>query len=154
DSRVALVGRRRRDRRAPPARRVSHMPGTRSRTDREAAPRGDRRIMAGVLVLAAMALVVWIRTRPLFLAGTEPTQRSHLPFTAADGRSYVHLGDFDSYYWLRAARRYLESGSACDRVVNGECRDEHTRPPFGSVGLYTRSLHVMSIVWLHRLMTW
>src|SRR5262249_15281238 len=127
------------------------MRGTRSPRNREA---HGGRIFACVEVLAAMALVVWIRTLPLSLNGIDPAERAHLTFTAADGRQHVHLGDYDSYYWLRGARRYLQSGTVCDRIVHGDCRDDHIRAPFGGPGMYERSAHVMSIGWMHRLMTW
>ncbi len=106
-----------------------------------------------LLILAAVALVVWIRTRPLSLGAVAPTERAHLTYTAPDGHAHVHLGDYDSYYWLRAARTALRSGSVCDRRVGNECRDDHVHAPFGGVGKYERSLHVASIVWVQRVMT-
>ncbi len=108
----------------------------------------------GVLILAAVALVLWIRTRPLSLGAVAPAERSQLTYAGADGHEHVYLGDYDSYYWLRAARTALSSGTVCDRLVGTECRDDHAHAPFGGVGKYERSLHVASIVWVQRLMTW
>jgi asparagine N-glycosylation enzyme membrane subunit Stt3 len=79
--------------------------------------------------------------------------RSEMTFTAADGRSYTHLGDYDSYVWLRNARTYLEKGTTCDAIVGGECRDTYGNAPVGYRMVYNRSLHIAAIVAVHRLMT-
>lgn len=112
------------------------------------------RIVSVALIVTAMAITVWIRTLPLGLGGVDPSDRASLTYRGGDGRDHVYLGDFDSYYWLREARQYLASGSVCDHVAGGACWDDHVRAPFGGLATYERSLHVASIVWVHRLMTW
>jgi dolichyl-diphosphooligosaccharide--protein glycosyltransferase len=113
-----------------------------------------RRAVSVALVLAAMLLTVWVRMLPLALGGVDAAQRATLRFAGADGREHVYLGDFDSYYWLRAAQHVLQSGSICDRDASGDCRDELAHAPFGALAHYPDSLHVASIAWLHRLATW
>lgn len=66
------------------------------------------------------------------------------------GPSYVYLGDFDSYLWLRQARNVLEHGSACDLPSDDICRNQLTHAPLGRDMLYPRSLHVQGIAALHR----
>jgi hypothetical protein len=130
------------------------------------------------LVLLSMTLVGWIRLLPQSLgivddladriarrqreeqfAREDATAiarrlRSELTYTGADGREYVYLGDFDSYLWLRHARNYLRTGTACDAVVDGACRDTYTNAPVGARTPYARSLHVAAIVVLHDVITW
>src|SRR5204862_5380593 len=77
--------------------------------------------------------------------------KAQMTFTAADGRSYAHLGDYDSYVWLRNARTYLEKGTTCDAIVGGECRDIYGNAPVGYRMIYNRSLHIAAIVAVHRL---
>jgi asparagine N-glycosylation enzyme membrane subunit Stt3 len=74
-------------------------------------------------------------------------------YRGPDAREHVYLGDYDSYFWLRQARSYLRSGTVCDAVVDGECRDAHGGAPVGRLMPYDRSLHVAAIVALHRLVT-
>ncbi len=78
--------------------------------------------------------------------------QSELRYEAA-GSSYVYLGDLDSYAWLRTARNYLRTGTTCDAVVGGECRDTYVNAPVGARMVYGRSLHIAAIVALHRLLT-
>lgn len=124
-------------------------------------------------VLACMAVVLWVRLLPLSLpvaddwarmlagrpgyptdqAALARTLRADLSFQGADGRQHVYLGDFDSYHWLRMARNYLERGTACDAVVDGRCRDTLATAPLGSRMIYARSVHVLAIVVLHRVLT-
>jgi asparagine N-glycosylation enzyme membrane subunit Stt3 len=136
------------------------------------------RLRRPALLLFALGLVVWIRLLPLSLAGVESraaqiATRQAQPQSAAfvdaqlraserlkddlryeaGGRSYPYLGDYDSYLWLRHARRVLETGTACDTVVDGECRDMHTHAPVGVRSRYGRSLHIVAIVALHRAIT-
>ncbi|HVM97697.1 MAG TPA: STT3 domain-containing protein [Candidatus Acidoferrales bacterium] len=75
-------------------------------------------------------------------------------FTAADNREYAYLGDQDSYTWLRMARNYLQHGSTCDAVVDGECRDTFVNAPLGTKMIYGRSLHIAAIVVLQRIIEW
>jgi dolichyl-phosphooligosaccharide-protein glycotransferase len=79
--------------------------------------------------------------------------KSPLRYEGEDGREHVYLGDFDSYVWLREARNYLRSGTTCDAIVNDDCRDTLTHAPVGRSNRYKRSLHVVAIVELHRLIT-
>ena len=79
--------------------------------------------------------------------------RAELTYQDADGASHVFLGDFDSYHWLRMARNYLRTGTTCDAVVAGQCRDTYANAPVGRAALYNRSLHIAAIVALHRLIT-
>ena len=79
--------------------------------------------------------------------------KSRLHYTGPDGHEYVYLGGVDSYVWLRHARNYLRTGTVCDAIVNGECRDTYGTAPVGSRMLYSRSLHTAAIVGLHKLIT-
>ena len=79
--------------------------------------------------------------------------KSQLSFVGRDGRSYVYLGDYDSYVWLRNARNYLRHGTTCDVVLAGECRDTYGDAPVGYRMLYNRSLHIAAIVGVHRVAT-
>jgi hypothetical protein len=74
-------------------------------------------------------------------------------YTAEDSREHVYLGDHDSYTWVRLARNYLKTGTTCDAVVNGECRDTFVNGTVGARMVYHRSLHIVAIAWLHRLIT-
>src|SRR5207248_4058767 len=79
--------------------------------------------------------------------------RAERQYTGANGRDYVYLGDFDSYLWLRRAHTYLETGTTCDAIADGVCRDTFTLAPVGRTMRYRRSLHIAAIVAFHRLMT-
>ncbi len=79
--------------------------------------------------------------------------KSQLSYTGNDGREYVYLGDLDSYLWLRHARNYLRTGTPCDAVVDGTCRDTYTNAPAGARTTYGRSLHIAAIAGLHTLIT-
>jgi Oligosaccharyl transferase STT3, N-terminal len=79
--------------------------------------------------------------------------KSQLSYTGNDGQEYVYLGDFDSYLWLRHARNYLRTGTTCDAVVDGACRDIYTNAPVGARTIYARSLHTAAIAGLHTLIT-
>ena len=79
--------------------------------------------------------------------------KSQLRYVGSDGQAYVYLGDFDSYLWLRHARNYLRTGTTCDAVVDGTCRDTYTNAPVGARTMYARSLHSAAIVGLHTLIT-
>jgi len=109
-----------------------------------------RAAQVGMLVLAA-AVVLYVRARPLFLDGVPQSRRAELTFRGDDGREHVYLGDYDSYLWVREARNYLRSGTTCDAVVEGRCRDTLTNAPVGADMRYARSLHVAAIVAMHRL---
>lgn len=107
-----------------------------------------------MLVLLSMALVAWIRLLPQTLPDAGGRLRSELSYSGSDGREHVYLGDFDSYLWLRYARNLLRSGTPCDAVVDGECRDTYTNAPVGVRTPYARSLHVAAIAGLHPVITW
>jgi dolichyl-diphosphooligosaccharide--protein glycosyltransferase len=128
------------------------------------------RAASWAVVLLGMVLVGWIRLLPQSLeiaddraeriARAQPQQgadtaaiahrlRSELTYTGEDGREYAYLGDYDSYLWLRHARTYLRSGTPCDAVVDGACRDTYTNAPVGARSIYARSLHVAAIAGLH-----
>lgn len=79
--------------------------------------------------------------------------RSELSYPGGDGREHTYLGDFDSYLWLRHARNDLRTGTPCDVVVDGVCRDTYTNAPVGAGSPYARSLHIAAIVGVHRLIT-
>src|SRR5262249_9059663 len=70
------------------------------------------------------------------------------------GREHIYLGDFDSYLWLRHARNYLRTGTPCDAIVDGTCRDTYTNAPVGARTPYARSLHAAAIVGVHTVVTW
>ncbi len=77
--------------------------------------------------------------------------RSQFSYQGEDGARHVFLGDADSYHWLRMARNYLRTGTTCDAVVNGQCRDTYANAPVGRRNVYSRSLHIAAIVAIHRL---
>ncbi len=104
-------------------------------------------------MLAAAAGVAWIRILPLSLESVAPALRGQLEYHGDDGRAHVFLGDLDSYVWLRNARNYLRTGTTCDSVVGGQCRDLYTNAPVGVQMRYNRSLHIAAIIAVHRLLT-
>lgn len=99
----------------------------------------------------------WIARNPVLYTTlkTTATQRikSQLSYIGKDGKAYVYLGDTDSYLWLRNARNHLLTGTPCDAILNGECRDTYGNAPVGSRMIYNRSLHTSAIVGLHRLIS-
>ena len=76
---------------------------------------------------------------------------SEFRYTGDDGRQHVFLGDYDSYHWLRMARNYLRTGTTCDQIVDGVCRDTYANAPVGRTNIYNRSLHIAAIIALNRL---
>lgn len=79
--------------------------------------------------------------------------RAQFSYQGGDGERHILLGDVDSYHWLRMARNYLRTGTTCDAVADGQCRDTYTNAPVGRRNIYSRSLHIAAIVVLHRLIT-
>jgi asparagine N-glycosylation enzyme membrane subunit Stt3 len=77
--------------------------------------------------------------------------RADLSYEGPSGQTFPYLGDTDSYTWLREARNYVRTGTTCDAVVDGECRDTYTMAPNGARMIYSRSLHIAAIVGLHEL---
>ncbi len=80
--------------------------------------------------------------------------KSQFSYQGDDGVQRIILGDMDSYHWLRMARNYLQTGTTCDTVTGGQCRDTYANAPVGRQNVYNRSLHIAAIVAVHRLMTW
>ncbi|MGH7785609.1 MAG: STT3 domain-containing protein, partial [Candidatus Binatia bacterium] len=112
------------------------------------------RLVTVLLLAVAVAVVLWVRLLPLDLPGvSDPAVAAALRYTGADGRAHVYLGDRDSYLWLRHARNLLRTGSACEAVVDGECRDTLTLAPLGGTARYAGSLHSAAIVAVHRAAT-
>lgn len=97
----------------------------------------------------------WIRTHPEryadAIAAVTGRLRADLSYEDGKGRLRPYLGDVDSYAWLRQVRTYLRSGTTCDAVVEGVCRDELVFAPVGSRMPYPRSLHIVATVAIHRL---
>ncbi len=106
-----------------------------------------------VLVFAIAAAVVWVRIQPARVDRLSPFDRSLYVVADAQGRERVLLGDYDSYDWLRIARNLLRTGSPCDSIVAGECRDQHTLAPVGTHDRYAESLHPRAIAVLHRVLS-
>jgi asparagine N-glycosylation enzyme membrane subunit Stt3 len=79
--------------------------------------------------------------------------KSEVSYRVSDGVQRIILGDYDSYHWLRMARNYLHTGTTCDAVTDGRCRDTYTNAPVGRSNIYNRSLHIAAIVAVHRLIT-
>jgi dolichyl-diphosphooligosaccharide--protein glycosyltransferase len=106
----------------------------------------------------ARAVDDWIAAHPedFARAVAEETTRLDEAFHYRDGRGrrWVHLGDLDSYAWLRAAANRLRHGVPCDALVDGECRDALTLAPLGLSVPYARSLHVAAIAAVQRFATW
>jgi hypothetical protein len=99
----------------------------------------------------------WINRHKARFEATKATisqrLKSRLSYEGKDGRVYPYVGDADSYLWLRNARNYLRTGTTCDAVVAGECRDTYGLAPVGYRMRYQRSLHIAAIVGLHWLIT-
>ena len=110
---------------------------------------GGSKLTSVLLLVLSAALVLWVRLIPMETGG----HAGEWTYTGEDGREHVYLGDFDSYLWLRHARTLLRTGEACDAVVDGECRDQHTNAPEGARSPYARTLHVSAIAAVHRLVT-
>lgn len=111
------------------------------------------RRLDALLVLLAAAVVLAVRVMPLSPSGVPASSREHLRYEGADGRAHVYLGDLDSHLWLRHARNYLRTGTTCDAVVEGECRDTFGSAPVGQPMLYARSLHIAALLGLHGVVT-
>jgi len=106
--------------------------------------------VAIALALGAVALVAWMRLLPLSLAGLDTTAKAQLRHRGADGREHTYLGDYDSYAWLHFAQNELTTGTSCDAVEDGICRDTYSNAPVGREELYPHSFHVAAIVAVHR----
>ena len=104
------------------------------------------------------AIDEWIAAHPGEHAATLADEAKRLDdafhYKDARGRSWVYLGDLDSYAWLRAARNVLEHGTPCDAVSDGECRDTLTLAPVGLAVPLAHSLHVAAIATVQRVATW
>src|SRR5262249_46398106 len=114
--------------------------------------------LAGAGHLDDAAVDAWIAEHPARFARKVAATRDRLAsaytYRAEDGRDHVYLGDLDSYLWLRRARQYLRTGTTCDMVAQGDCRDLHTLAPVGSSMRYARSIHIAAIVAVQRIASW
>jgi hypothetical protein len=79
--------------------------------------------------------------------------RAERRLRAADGREHPYLGDYDSYLWLRHARRLLRTGTTCEVLSGGQCRDTLAHAPVGRQDAYAGSLHAIAIAAVHRVAT-
>jgi hypothetical protein len=120
------------------AERAGELPVTLSATERLARTR--------------QAVDAWIAAHPAQYARQVEAEsgrlRAQLRADGGDGRSYVLLGDLDSYFFLRQARARLCTGAGCAPVDSGQ--DAFTLAPVG-MKRPTGSLHVWAIAVLHRL---
>ena len=72
-------------------------------------------------------------------------------------KKYVYLGDIDSYFWLRDARKIIETGRNCDEVdeEKGLCYiDTYSKAPLKNptpLGKDTASPYVYSIVYTYKI---
>ena len=114
---------------------------------------GRERMVCVTLAVCVALFVGWVRLLPLSLSTVDALNRAQLRYPGADGRAHTYLGDYDSYLWLRHARRYLQAGTTCDAISQGVCRDTYGNAPVGRPSLYHRSLHIVAIVALHRMVT-
>lgn len=110
-----------------------------------------QQLVAVASALAAVLLVVWMRLLPLSLAGLDAAAKAQLRHRGADGREHTYLGDYDSYAWLHFAENELTTGTSCDAVEDGICRDTYSNAPVGRRELYAHSLHVTAIVAVNRI---
>jgi hypothetical protein len=110
-------------------------------------------LRVGLLALA-VGLVVLARLEPMRPSSLDPATRAYETRVADDGREHVYLGDYDSYLWLRHARNYLRTGTSCDAIVDGACRDTYTLAPVGVEMRYGRSVNIAAIVAVHRVASW
>lgn len=80
-------------------------------------------------------------------------QQAAFSFETPSGDRVPYSGGFDSFVWLRAARNVLRSGTPCDSIVDGACRDDFTLAPVGTISRYASSFHVQALAFTHRLLT-
>ncbi len=64
-------------------------------------------------------------------------------------KTYVYLGDIDSYYWIKMSRNILEKGTQCDVIQDGVCYDSYTIAP----NLRRKSIdyYPIFIVWVYKI---
>jgi hypothetical protein len=62
-----------------------------------------------------------------------------------------YLGGMDGYYWSRQARNRWLTGTVCDAVDEGECRDTYTHASLGRPMAYPHSAHAVAISTTHGL---
>jgi hypothetical protein len=98
------------------------------------------------------AVDAWVAAHPAEYARQVEVESerlgAQLRADGAGGRSYVLLGDLDSYFWLRQARARLCSGAECAPVDSDH--DPFTLAPVG-MKRRTGSLHVSAIAAVHRI---
>jgi dolichyl-phosphooligosaccharide-protein glycotransferase len=65
-------------------------------------------------------------------------------------KTYVYLGDIDSYYWLRMSRNIVEKGTQCDVIKEGTCYDSYTVAP----NLKSKEIdyYPIAIVWVYSIL--
>ena len=64
-------------------------------------------------------------------SGGGTVAKAQLRHRGADGREHTYLGDYDSYAWLHLAENELTTGTSCDAVEDGICRDTYSNAPVG-----------------------
>lgn len=79
--------------------------------------------------------------------------KQSMRYEGADGRQYTYLGDLDSYFWIRYTRNWLETGTVCDAIEDGVCRDLYITAPNGGETGFNPSSHVFAIGYLHKFLT-
>ncbi|HII71144.1 TPA: hypothetical protein HA265_00115 [Candidatus Woesearchaeota archaeon] len=91
------------------------------------------------------------------IAQTSQQFKERMMYESGDSK-YVYLGDIDSYYWLRDARKIIEKGVNCDEVdyEKGLCyKDTYTAAPLKTPipleKLYSAP-YVHSIVYTYKIM--
>jgi dolichyl-diphosphooligosaccharide--protein glycosyltransferase len=66
-----------------------------------------------------------------------------------EGKSFIYLGDIDSYYWLRFSRNIVDHGNICDEIREGKCYDTHIFAPLG--GGVSPTMHMYLIAWVYKI---
>jgi asparagine N-glycosylation enzyme membrane subunit Stt3 len=95
------------------------------------------------------------------IAGTSQHFKDQMMYDSGNSK-YVYLGDIDSYFWLRDARNYIQSGYMCDyvNVSEGTCYgDAYTLAPImskiklGSSTIGTNSkMYSYIIAWTYKVL--
>ncbi len=67
-----------------------------------------------------------------------------------DENDYTYLGDIDSYYYARQARNIVEKGTICDKIIEGECIDDHMVAPT-DIARASVSLHPYAIAFAYKI---
>jgi len=89
------------------------------------------------------------------IAGTSQQFKDKMMYESGNSK-YVYLGDIDSYFWLREARKLINTGYNCDEIdfENKLCYvDTYTMAPIKSavpLGTETASPYSYSIVYVYK----